>query len=60
MEAADNRHLYATKPRRKASKTQATGAHPQRNEQFEKIEQLVGDYQQVGNPVMSMDTKKRS
>ena len=46
--------------RRKASKTQATGAHPQRNEQFEKIEQLVGDYQQVGNPVMSMDTKKRS
>ena len=46
--------------RRKASKTQATGAHPQRNEQFEKIEQLVGDYQQVGNPVMSMDIKKRS
>lgn len=46
--------------RRKASKTQATGTHPQRNEQFEKIEQLVGDYQQVGNRVMSMDTKKRS
>ena len=46
--------------RRKALKTRATGAHPQRNEQFEKIEQLVGDYQQAGNPVMSMDTKKRS
>lgn len=46
--------------RRKAQKTLATGAHPQRNEQFEKIEQLVEDYQQTGNPVMSMDTKKRS
>lgn len=46
--------------RRKAQKTLATGEHPQRNEQFEKIEQLVEDYQQAGNPVMSMDTKKRS
>ena len=46
--------------RRQALKTLATGAHPQRNEQFEKIKQLVADYQQVGNPVMSMDTKKRS
>ena len=46
--------------RRKAQKTLATGEHPQRNEQFEKIEQLVEDYQQAGNPVMSMDTKKRN
>lgn len=46
--------------RRKAQKTLVTGAHPHRNEQFEKIEQLVEDYQQAGNPVMSMDTKKRS
>jgi len=46
--------------RRKALKTQATGAHPQRNAQFEKIGQLVEGYQQAGNPVMSMDTKKRS
>lgn len=45
--------------RRKAFKTKATGDHPQRNEQFQKIEQLVDDYQQAGNPVMSMDTKKK-
>ena len=31
---------------------------PNAMSKFEKIEQLVGDYQQVGNPVMSMDTKK--
>jgi hypothetical protein len=46
--------------RRQAQKTLATGEHPQRNEQFEKIEQLVETYQQAGHPVMSMDTKKRS
>jgi len=46
--------------RRKALKTQATGAHPQRNEQFENIAQLVETYQQAGQPVMSMDTKKKS
>jgi len=46
--------------RRKAQKTLATGEHPQRNEQFEKIEQLVEDAQQAGNPVISMDTKKRN
>jgi len=44
--------------RRKAMKTKATGDHPQRNEQFETIERLIDDYQQAGNPVMSMDTKK--
>ncbi len=33
--------------------------HPQRNQQFENIEQLKESYQQVGNPVLSMDTKKR-
>jgi len=46
--------------RRQAFKTKAAGDHPQRNEQFEKIEQLVEQYQQAGNPVMSMDTKKRN
>ena len=46
--------------RRKAFKTQATGDHPQRNEQFEKIETLVESYKTAGNPVMSMDTKKKS
>lgn len=46
--------------RRKAFKTKATGDHPQRNEQFEKIETLVESYKTAGNPVMSMDTKKKS
>ena len=45
--------------RRKAFKTKATGEHPQRNAQFENIQRLVNDYQQAGNPVMSVDTKKR-
>lgn len=45
--------------RRKAVKTKATGEHPQRNAQFETIQQLVDDYQQAGNPAMSVDTKKR-
>lgn len=45
--------------RRKAFKTKATGNNPQRNEQFEKIEVLVDSYKKAGNPVMSMDTKKR-
>ena len=44
--------------KRKAQKQLATGAHPQRNEQFENIEQIKANYQSVGNPVLSMDTKK--
>lgn len=46
--------------KRKAQKRLATGGHPQRNEQFENIEQLKTQYQGVGNPVLSMDTKKES
>ena len=46
--------------KRKANKVKATGEHPQRNEQFEKIEQLKQSYQSVGHPVLSMDTKKES
>lgn len=46
--------------KRKAQKRLATGAHPQRNEQFENIEQLKTQYQAVGNPVLSMDTKKEN
>lgn len=49
------RHHYR---KRKAQKRLATGAHPQRNEQFENIEQLKHRYQAAGNPVLSMDTKK--
>ena len=45
---------------RKAQKRLATGEHPQRNEQFENIQQLKVSYQEVGNPVLSMDTKKKN
>lgn len=46
--------------RRQALKRKATGSNPNRNEQFEKIHALVETYQAVGEPVISMDTKKRS
>ncbi len=46
-------------PRRKAEKTKATGSNPHRNEQFEKINNLIESYQQQQNPVISMDTKKK-
>ena len=46
--------------RRKAFKTIATGEHKERNEQFENIDRLVESYQDAGNPVISMDTKKKS
>lgn len=51
------RHHYR---RRKAQKRLSTGTHPQRNEQFENIEQLIETYQAAGNPVISMDTKKKN
>lgn len=50
------RHHYR---RRKAQKTKTTGNHPQRNEQFEKIEQLKAQYQGEGCAILSMDTKKK-
>jgi hypothetical protein len=46
--------------KRKAVKTLATGKSDHRNEQFETIEQLKQRYQAAGNPVMSMDTKKKN
>jgi Rhodopirellula transposase DDE domain len=46
--------------KRKAQKRLPTGEHPQRNEQFENIEKLKVSYQQAGNPVLSMDTKKKN
>ena len=46
--------------RRQAQKTRATGSHPQRNEQFENIQRLTQQYQAAGNPVLSMDTKKKN
>jgi Rhodopirellula transposase DDE domain len=46
--------------KRQAFKTQATGTSTHRNEQFEKIADLVEQYQHRGEPVVSMDTKKKS
>lgn len=46
--------------RRQALKRKSTGSNPHRNEQFEKINELVDTYQAAGKPVISMDTKKRS
>lgn len=51
------RHNYR---QRKAQKRLATGTDPQRNEQFENIERLKQTYQEAGNPVLSMDTKKEN
>ncbi len=46
--------------KRKAQKRMATGEHPQRNQQFEKIEQLKQCYLEAGNPVLSMEPKKKN
>jgi Rhodopirellula transposase DDE domain len=51
------RHHYR---RRKAQKRISTGNHAQRNEQFENIEILREVYAELGNPIISMDTKKKS
>ena len=51
-----NKHQFR---RRQAQKTQVTGNNPHRNQQFQNINQLIDDYQSQGNPVMSMDTKKK-
>jgi len=45
--------------RRKLRKVLAMGSAPRRNDQFEQIAQLVDDYQNSCNPVLSMDTKKK-
>jgi hypothetical protein len=46
--------------KRKAQKRLSTGESAQRNEQFENIEVLRKTYQDSGNPILSMDTKKKS
>lgn len=46
--------------KRKAVKTIACGSSENRNEQFENIESLKREYFSQGNPVMSMDSKKKS
>lgn len=46
--------------KRKAQKTQTMGPrHPDRNAQFENIARLQREYLQAGEPVISMDTKKK-
>lgn len=45
---------------RKAQKRLSTGEAAQRNEQFENISKLRTTYQDSGNPIVSMDTKKKS
>ncbi len=45
--------------RRQAFKSEAGKQVPQRDEQFKNIEKLKQDYHEQGNPVMSMDVKKR-
>ena len=51
------RHNYR---KRKAQKRLSSQEHPERNEQFENIEWLTETYQEAGNPVISMDTKKKN
>lgn len=46
--------------KRKAVKSLSAGESEQRNEQFETIATLKQAYQAVGNPVISMDTKKEN
>ena len=50
------KHYYR---RRKALKKQTLKTVPHRNEQFENIARLIADYERAGNPIMSMDTKKK-
>jgi hypothetical protein len=45
--------------KRKALKKKAAGGHVDRNEQFERIAELRDLYDAAGNPVVSVDTKKK-
>jgi hypothetical protein len=45
--------------KRKAQKRLPGGTSEHRNEQFLNIKRLICDYHSMGNPVMSMDTKKK-
>jgi hypothetical protein len=45
--------------RRTARKKKTMGHHPDRNAQFEKIAELRQTYQAAGDPVISIDTKKK-
>lgn len=45
--------------KRKALKKKAAGGHVNRNAQFERIKELRQDYETAGNPIISVDTKKK-
>jgi len=45
--------------KRKALKKKAAGGHANRNAQFERIAELRKTYEDEGNPVVSVDTKKK-
>ena len=45
--------------KRKAQKSKAMGQHPDRNQQVEKIARLKPEYLEAGNPILSIDTKKK-
>ncbi len=50
------KHRYV---KRKAQKSQTMGHHPDRNAPFENIAELKQEYEASGNPVVSIDTKKK-
>ena len=52
-----DKHNYV---KRKAQKQLATGQTENRNEQFENIDRLKQEYRDAGNPIISIDTKKKS
>jgi hypothetical protein len=45
--------------RRTARKKKTMGHHPDRNAQFENIARLRREYEEAGDPVISIDTKKK-
>jgi hypothetical protein len=45
--------------RRQAQKKLSPRRHPQRDQQFRKIERLRAEFEAAGNPVVSVDTKKK-
>jgi len=52
-----DKHKYV---KRKAQKQLAIGQTENRNEQFENIDRLKQEYRDAGNPIISIDTKKKS
>ncbi|MEG4447069.1 ISAzo13 family transposase, partial [Microcoleus sp. AT9_B4] len=51
-----NKHGYV---KRQAQKKQTTGVTKNRNEQFENLARITEEYELQGNPIVSMDTKKK-